>query len=160
VVPRPWTASVVDGASNRKFLGVVTQRDLLAAFDSEILQRNRLVTPCARSARKTPKWTCSSCRRAPLVELEAPAGLVGKTIAEAGFGRGSACPSWRQAHGAGRRAPVRSGGDRTGSSTAMFLVVLGSEASIAKLHDEARVFAERAARIGPAGFAVAPPVLS
>ena len=34
---------VVDSAEGRRFLGVVTRRDLLGAFDREILQRDRLV---------------------------------------------------------------------------------------------------------------------
>ena len=35
---------VVDSPETRRFLGVVTRRDLLGAFDREVLQRSRLVT--------------------------------------------------------------------------------------------------------------------
>jgi CIC family chloride channel protein len=34
---------VVDGPETRRFLGIVTQRDLLGAFDSEVLKRSRLL---------------------------------------------------------------------------------------------------------------------
>ena len=39
---------VVDDDETRKFLGIVTRRDVLGAFDREVLRRNRSSRRCAR----------------------------------------------------------------------------------------------------------------
>lgn len=54
---------VVDSLETRKFLGIVTRRDLLGAFDREVLQRSRLLARCAPCRRGERKWTTSSCLR-------------------------------------------------------------------------------------------------
>jgi len=135
---------VVDNPTNRKFLGVVAQRDLLAAFDSEILRRNRLVTPVRTFGEEDGEVDMLELPEGHrLVELEAPLGLVGKTIAEAGlrsrFGISVLAVKRMGRDGAERRF-VPEATDRLQHGD--ILVALGSEASIAKLHDEARALAE------------------
>ena len=74
---------VVESVASRKFLGVVTQRDLLAAFDSEVLRRNRLVTPVRTLGDEGGEVDFLELpEKHHLVELEIPAALAGRTMAE------------------------------------------------------------------------------
>jgi CBS domain-containing protein len=75
---------VVDGPENRRFLGIVTRRDLLGAFDREVLQRNRLVAR-VRPFGGTEVDYFDLPEQHRLVQVEAPAELLGRTVAEAGL---------------------------------------------------------------------------
>jgi chloride channel protein, CIC family len=75
---------VVDNAEARRFLGVVTQRDLLGAFDSEILKRSRLlarVHTVGETGGEVDYLELPEKHR--LAEIDLPSALAGKTMAEA-----------------------------------------------------------------------------
>jgi CIC family chloride channel protein len=77
---------VVDGAATRRFLGIVTQRDLLGAFDSEVLKHNRLlarVRTVGEAGGEVDYLELPEKHR--LVELDVPAAMEGRTVAEAGL---------------------------------------------------------------------------
>ncbi len=77
---------VVESDASRRFLGIVTQRDLLAAFDSEVLRRNRLVTPVRTLGEDGGEVDYLELpEKHRLAEMEIPAALAGKTMAEAGL---------------------------------------------------------------------------
>jgi CIC family chloride channel protein len=75
---------VVDGPETRRFLGIVTRRDLLGAFDREVLQRNRLVAR-VRPFGGTEVDYFDLPEKHRLVQVEAPGELLGRTVAEAGL---------------------------------------------------------------------------
>ena len=129
---------VVQSANDRKFLGVVTQRDLLAAFDSEVLRRNRLVTPVRTLGEDESEVDFLELpEKHRLVELELPPRLAGLTMAEAGL---------RARYGVSVLAVKRMG--RDGLERRFMpeppdrfehgdvVVVLGSDDSLARLHDD------------------------
>jgi CIC family chloride channel protein len=79
---------VVKSAENRQFLGIVTRRDLLGAFDREVLQRNRLVGRVrtfreGEAEGEVDYFDLPEKHR--LAELDLPPGLVGRTAGEAGL---------------------------------------------------------------------------
>ena len=134
---------VVDSAASRKFLGVVTQRDLLAAFDSEVLRRNRLVTPVRTLGVEDGEVDLLELPEGHrLVELEVPASLEGRTVAESGLRArfGVSVLAVKRMGRDGERRFVPGPGDRLQHGDV--LVVLGSGDSIAKLQDDARALAE------------------
>ncbi len=103
---------VVESDASRKFLGVVTQRDLLAAFDSEVLRRNRLVTPVRTFGEEGGRGGLpGAAGEAPPRRARDPGGPGGKDDGRGGPAR--ALRRFRprgQAHGARRlRAPLRAG---------------------------------------------------
>ena len=74
----------MDTPGTRRFLGVVTQRDLLGAFDSEVLKRNRLlarVRTIGESGGEVDYLELPENHR--LVELDVPAAIEGLTVSEA-----------------------------------------------------------------------------
>jgi CBS domain-containing protein len=129
---------VVQSANDRKFLGVVTQRDLLAAFDSEVLRRNRLVTPVRTLGEDADEVDFLELpEKHRLVEVELPVRLAGLTMAEAGL---------RARYGVSVLAVKRMGRDGVERRFVPeppdrfehgdVVVVLGSDESLARLHDD------------------------
>ncbi len=79
---------VVESAENRNFLGIVTRRDLLGAFDREVLQRNRLLARVrtfrdAEAEGEVDYFELPENHR--LAELQVPAAFEGKTMGESGL---------------------------------------------------------------------------
>jgi CIC family chloride channel protein len=75
---------VVDSPERRRFLGIVTQRDLLGAFDSEVLRRSRLVTrvrTVGDAGGEVDYLELPQNHR--LLELDVTRSIEGKTVAEA-----------------------------------------------------------------------------
>ena len=75
---------VVDNPATRRFLGIVTQRDLLGAFDSEILRHNRLlarVRTVGETGGEVDYLELPEKHR--LAEVDVPAVIAGRTVAEA-----------------------------------------------------------------------------
>jgi CIC family chloride channel protein len=128
---------VVDAPETRRFLGIVTQRDLLGAFDSEVLRRSRLLTPVRTIG---PEGGELDYLELPenhrLVEMDVPPPIEGRSIAEAAL---------RSRFGVSILAIKRMGRDGherrfvPGPAERLLhgdvLVVLGSDESLAKLHD-------------------------
>jgi CIC family chloride channel protein len=129
---------VVDSAATRKFLGIVTQRDLLGAFDSEVLRRNRLFTPVRsfgeRGSGGLEFLELPESHR--LVEIDVPPALEGLTVAEAAprarFGISVLAVNRMGRDGIERRF-VPGPADRFEHGDV--LVVLGTDEAIAKLQD-------------------------
>jgi CIC family chloride channel protein len=79
---------VVDSPEGRRFLGVVTRRDLLGAFDREVLQRNRLLARVrtfgeADAGGEVDYFELPEKHR--LVEIDVPVAIEGRTMGEAGL---------------------------------------------------------------------------
>ena len=79
---------VVDAADTRRFLGIVTRRDLLGAFDHEVLQRSRLLGRVrtfseGEDGGEVDFFELPEKHR--LVELPVPHDLAGRTIGETGL---------------------------------------------------------------------------
>jgi CIC family chloride channel protein len=75
---------VVDASEGQKFLGMVTRRDLLGAFDREALQRSRLFARVNRPGmpgRTMDYFELPEKHR--LTEIDVPPEFIGKTVAEA-----------------------------------------------------------------------------
>jgi len=131
---------VVDSAATRKFLGIVTQRDLLGAFDSEVLRRNRLFTPVRSFGERGSVPGGLEFLELPeshrLIELDVPAALEGLTVAEAAprarFGISVLAVNRMGRDGIERRF-VPGPADRFEHGDV--LVVLGTDEAIAKLQD-------------------------
>lgn len=79
---------VVETSENRRFLGIVTRRDLLGAFDREVLQHTRLVGR-VRTFRDGEGQGEVDYFELPekhrLVEVPVPDPLLGRTVGEAGL---------------------------------------------------------------------------
>lgn len=77
---------VVDSLETRKFLGIITRRDLLGAFDREVLQRSRLlarVRTVSEGREEVDYFELPEKNR--LVEVGVPPGIEGQTVAESGI---------------------------------------------------------------------------
>jgi CIC family chloride channel protein len=79
---------VVDSPEGRRFLGIVTRRDLLGAFDREVLQRNRLLARVrtfgeADAGGEVDYFELPEKHR--LVEIDVPVAIEGRTMGEAGL---------------------------------------------------------------------------
>lgn len=128
---------VVDAPETRRFLGIVTQRDLLGAFDSEVLRRSRLLTPVRTIG---PEGGELDYLELPenhhFVEMDVPTAIEGRTIAEAAlrsqFGVSILAVKRMGRDGVERRF-VPGPGERLVHGDV--LVVLGSDESLAALHD-------------------------
>ncbi len=129
---------VVESEASRKFLGIVTQRDLLAAFDSEVLRRNRLVTPVRTFGEEGGEIDYLELpEKHHLVELEIPAALAGRTMAEAGLRARygvSVLAVKRMGRDGFERRFVPEPPDRFEHGDVV--VVLGSDDGIARLQDD------------------------
>lgn len=75
---------VVD-PETRRFLGIVTRRDLLGAFDREVLQRNRLTAKVRFGDNLSQVSTFDLPEQHRLVQVDVPPSLSGRTMAEAGL---------------------------------------------------------------------------
>jgi CBS domain-containing protein len=79
---------VVDSPDSRKFLGIVTRRDLLGAFDQEVLQRSRLMARVKTFSGDHQSGDVDFFElpeKHRLAELSLPASLEGRTMGEAGL---------------------------------------------------------------------------
>jgi CIC family chloride channel protein len=75
---------VVDSPERRRFLGVVTQRDLLGAFDSEVLRRSRLVTRVRTVGDEQGEVDYLELpQNHRLIELDVARSIEGLTVAQA-----------------------------------------------------------------------------
>jgi CIC family chloride channel protein len=79
---------VVDTLENRRFLGIVTRRDLLGAIDREVLQRSRLVTRVRTFSEEEGGGEMDYFElpeKHRMIELDIPRGLAGRSVAESGI---------------------------------------------------------------------------
>ncbi len=77
---------VVETAENRRFLGVVTRRDLLGAFDREVLRHNRLVARVEMFREGGSEMGYFELpEKHRLVQVDVPPVIEGKTVAESGL---------------------------------------------------------------------------
>ncbi|HEY6051788.1 MAG TPA: chloride channel protein, partial [Thermoanaerobaculia bacterium] len=74
---------VVDAPETQRFLGIVTRRDLLGAFDREILQRSRLTTKIRFGDDLSQVSYFDLPENNRLLQVDVPSGLAGKTMGEA-----------------------------------------------------------------------------
>jgi CIC family chloride channel protein len=77
---------VVDSAENRRFLGIVTRRDLLGAFDREVLRHNRLVARVRmfrEGGSEMDYFELPEAHR--LVQVDVPPPIEGRTVGESGL---------------------------------------------------------------------------
>jgi CIC family chloride channel protein len=128
---------VVDSAAGRRFLGVVTQRDLLGAFDSEVLRRNRLlarVRTVGDTGGEVDYLELPEKHR--LMEVDVPPSIEGRTVAESAlrsrYGVSVLAVKRMSRQGLERRF-VPEPSDRFEHGDV--LVVMGSDEAIARLRD-------------------------
>jgi CIC family chloride channel protein len=77
---------VVDSAENRRFLGIVTRRDLLGAFDREVLLHNRLVARVRMFREGGSEMDYFELpEKHRLVQVDVPPAIEGRTVAESGL---------------------------------------------------------------------------
>jgi hypothetical protein len=133
---------VVDSAESRRFAGIVTRRDLLGAFDHEVLQRSRLLARvrtfgAGEGESEVDYFELPEKHR--LAELPLPATLEGRTIGEAGlrsrYGVSVLAVRRRSREGLERRF-VPGAGDRFEPGDV--LIVLATDEAIAGLSTAGR----------------------
>jgi len=126
---------VVESPQTRRFLGIVTRRDLLGAFDREVLQRNRLlarVRTFSSDGGEVDYFELPEKHR--LVEVPLPRSLEGSSVAESSVRQrlGVSVLAIRRWSGDGlERRFVPAPEDRFQSGDV--LVVLGTDEAITKL---------------------------
>jgi CIC family chloride channel protein len=77
---------VVETAENRRFLGVVTRRDLLGAFDREVLKTNRLVARVQTFGEGGAEMDYFELpEKHRLIQVDVPPAIEGRTVAESGL---------------------------------------------------------------------------
>jgi CIC family chloride channel protein len=77
---------VVETAENRRFLGVVTRRDLLGAFDREVLRHNRLVARVQMFREGGSEMDYFELpEKHRLLQVDVPPAIEGRTVAESGL---------------------------------------------------------------------------
>jgi CIC family chloride channel protein len=77
---------VVDSPENRRFLGIVTRRDLLGAFDREVLLHNRLVARVRMFREGGSEMDYFELpEKHRLVQVDVPPAIEGRTVAESGL---------------------------------------------------------------------------
>jgi CBS domain-containing protein len=77
---------VVDSAENRRFLGIVTRRDLLGAFDREVLRHNRLVARVRMFREGGSEMDYFELpEKHRLVQVDVPPAIEGRTVWESGL---------------------------------------------------------------------------
>ncbi|HYT31891.1 MAG TPA: chloride channel protein, partial [Thermoanaerobaculia bacterium] len=77
---------VVDSNETRRFLGIITRRDLLGAIDREVLQRNRLVARVRTVSEGGDEMDYFELpEKHRMIELEIPPGMEGRTVGESGI---------------------------------------------------------------------------
>ena len=129
---------VVQDSETRAFLGVVTRRDLLGAFDREVLQHTRLTARVRFGDDLSQMGTFDLPEKHRLIQVEIPSQLAGRTVGEA---------SLRQTYGVSvlavkrltrqgvERRFVPGPGDRLEAGDV--LIVLGTDEAIARLRSGA-----------------------
>ncbi len=130
---------VVESPETRRFLGIVTRRDLLGAFDREVLQHNRLLARVRTIGEGNEEMDYFELpEKHRLVELPVPRSLEGKTVAESGlrnrFGV-SVLAVKRQTRDGSQRRFVPGPEDRLQPRDV--LIVLGTDDAIANLKAQA-----------------------
>ncbi len=125
---------VVESADKRTFLGVVTRRDLLGAFDREVLQRNRLTARVRFGDDLSQMGTFDLPEKHRLTQVEIPPQLAGRTVGEASlrqtFGVSVLAVKRLTRQGVERRF-VPGPADRLEAGDV--LIVLGTDEAIARL---------------------------
>ncbi|MEO8430726.1 MAG: chloride channel protein [Acidobacteriota bacterium] len=74
---------VVESAESRRFIGIVTRRDLLGAFDREVLQRNRLSARVRFGEDLSQVSYFDLPEKHRLLQVDLPPDLAGRTVGEA-----------------------------------------------------------------------------
>ncbi len=127
---------VVDGPESRRFLGIVTQRDLLGAFDSEVLKSSRLLARVRTLGETGEVDYLELPEKHRLVEVDVPREIEGLTVAEAAlrsrYGVSVLAVKRLTREGVERRF-VPEPADRFAHGD--LLVVLGSDEAIARLRE-------------------------
>ena len=127
---------VVDGQDTRRFLGIVTQRDLLGAFDSEVLKHNRLLARVRTVGETGTVNYLELPEKHRLVEVDVPRAIEGLTVSEAAlrsrFGVSVLAVKRVTRDGMERRF-VPEAADRFAHGDV--LVLIGSEDAIARLRE-------------------------
>jgi CIC family chloride channel protein len=128
---------VVDTLETRRFLGIVTRRDLLGAIDREVLQRSRLVARVRTFSEREGTGEVDYFElpeKHRMTEIDVPPALAGKTIGESGirsrYGVSVLAVKRRTREGLERRF-VPGSDDRFESGDV--LIVLGTEEAIERL---------------------------
>ena len=126
---------VVDSPENRRFLGVVTRRDLLGAFDREVLRHNRLVARVRMFREGGSEMDYFELpEKHRLVQVDVPPAIEGRTVAESGlrnrFGVSVLAVKRLTREGLERRF-VPGPGDRLQHGDV--LIVLGTDDAVSKL---------------------------
>ena len=128
---------VVDTLETRRFLGIVTRRDLLGAIDREVLQRSRLVARVRTFSEREGGGEMDYFElpeKHRMTEIDVPPALAGKTIGESGirsrYGVSVLAVKRRTREGLERRF-VPGSDDRFESGDV--LIVLGTEEAIERL---------------------------
>ena len=128
---------VVDGPETRRFLGIVTQRDLLGAFDSEVLKRSRLLARVRTVGEEQGEVEYLELpEKHRLEEVAVPVEIEGLSLAEAAlrsrYGVSILAVKRLTPDGLEKRF-VPAPNDRFAHGDV--LVVLGSEDAIARLRE-------------------------
>jgi chloride channel protein, CIC family len=128
---------VVDTLEARRFLGIVTRRDLLGAIDREVLQRSRLVTRVRTFSEREGEGEVDYFElpeKHRMTELDVPPAIAGQTVGESGirsrYGVSVLAVKRRTREGLERRF-VPGSDDRFESGDV--LIVLGTEEAIERL---------------------------
>ena len=128
---------VVDSPDTRRFLGIVTRRDLLGAIDREVLQRSRLVARVRTFSDGEGEGEMDYFElpeKHRMTELDTPPALAGRTVAESGirtrYGVSVLAVKRRTRNGLERRFVP---GPEDRFDPADVLIVLGTEEAIERL---------------------------
>jgi len=124
---------VVDTEENRRFLGIVTRRDVLGAFDREILKRNALLAK-VRAVEGAGFDYLELPAETQMAKVVVPAALVGKSLLEARLReeRGINVLAIERVDAAGRRHRVAPAAD-TVLLRGDVMVVIGAERAVESL---------------------------
>jgi CBS domain-containing protein len=129
---------VVDSPESRRFLGIVSRRDLLGAFDREILQRNRLTARVRFGDDLSQVGYFDLPEEHRLLQVDVPPEIAGRTVAEASlrqrFGVSVLAVKRLTRQGVERRF-VPGPGDRLEAGDV--LIVLGTDEAISRLRSGA-----------------------
>jgi CIC family chloride channel protein len=127
---------VVDDDTARKFLGIVTRRDVLGAFDREVLRRNRLLAK-VRTVEGTGFDYFELPEESRMSKIPVPGEFVGQTLAEAQLRarHGITVMAIERMDAAGREQRIAPRSD-TRLMRGDMLVVLGEESVMDRLEAE------------------------
>ncbi|MFN2384616.1 MAG: chloride channel protein [Gemmatimonadota bacterium] len=128
--------AVVDGDETRKFLGIVTRRDVLGAFDREILKRNVLLAK-VRAVEGSGFDYFELPADARMAHVAVPAEVIGKALREAGLRdlHGITVLAIRRLDASGRDQRLAPRAE-TVFQRGDVLVVMGEEAALARLQGQ------------------------